>query len=191
MNLKNCCCNLKSSPFSVTPEISLLQLSYSYISCLKKTIGAADVNKLGITDSIDSLLFTTIVGDDKLEIEKYTFEKILDSWTLHLYCSKLITLVSIEQNYVYNFHRYWMADNNKFIFLVAKVSFKLISTIIDCFSYNLLSIHKSFSALLCVATRLITNLNMSTTVIHRNNSTFLLITAPHLTQHSSCHATTI
>jgi len=63
----------------VNPEISLLQLSYSSIWCLKKTTDAADVNKLRIIDSIDSLLFTTVVGDDKLEIEKYTFEKILES----------------------------------------------------------------------------------------------------------------
>ena len=63
----------------MNPEISLLQLSYSSIWCLKKTTDAADVTKLRIIDSIDSLLFTTVVGDDKLEIEKYTFEKILES----------------------------------------------------------------------------------------------------------------
>ena len=138
MNLKNCCCNLKTSPISVNPEISLLQLSYSSIWCLKNPTDAAGVNKLRIIDSIYSLLFTTVVGDD---LEKYTFEKILESWTLHLNCSKLITIVSIEQHYVYNFHRSWMADNNKFMLLVAKVSFILISTIIDSFSYNLLSIN--------------------------------------------------
>ena len=68
----------------------------------------------------------------------------LESWTLHLYCSKLITFVSIEQHYVYNFHRSWMADNNKFMLLVSKVSFILNSTIIDRISYNLLSINKWF-----------------------------------------------
>jgi len=107
--------------------------------------------------------------------------------TLHLYYIKPIIFVSVEQNFVYSFHRSWTADNNyikkswtvqkhflpifgnkqfdayirvflmqdtshsslKFMLLV-KVSFILNFIIIDRFSYNLLSINKSFSALLSI-----------------------------------------
>ena len=147
MNLKNCCCNLKTSPFSVSPEISLLQLSNSSIWCLKNTTDAPGVNKLRIIDSIYSLLFTTVVGDDKLEM--ITLKNILSrrSWKLNsAFKLQQTYYFCIEEHYVYNFHRSWMADNNKFMFLVAKLSFILISTIINSFSCtsNLLSINKSF-----------------------------------------------
>ena len=78
---------------------------------------------------------------------------------MHLHCSKLITFISVEQHFVYNFRSSWMAHSNKFMFLVAKLSFIFISAIIDRVSYNLLSFDKSFSALLRVATRPISKIH--------------------------------